>query len=431
MDYETSTYEIFTQGLTHEDRIVRDTCLSYLMDQPVKTLEQTRAILEGLEAHGYAHFTYLYMLEGFPLDQPALKRVLELCREWYESAEKLVILRLVRWAGKAAGHEVGQVIEFLECCSGPSVDDLLSVLRERQLIWQLSAETALERLNEAITSMVDSEGYPSNEIYMAEQIIDYLRLEHPSEHLEALAIEWLCLEVDDDEQGSACWKVGLAIYMCGQLGLVQQQDRIMSLFSEYADWYNESIAQALRAFDSVDVLRVVHERWDSYTTNEILYFSGLFETFSVEGLEDFYREQMDHDALDYLECSRFAMGYANFGTEEALCVAQTYLETHPENVELCELMRVLYTHYQLRGVEHTASERILEFIQAEEARIKAHQNRFTNPFLSALSKSAPVPAAAPVQAAASSRPVVRESPKVGRNDPCPCGSGKKYKKCCL
>ena len=26
---------------------------------------------------------------------------------------------------------------------------------------------------------------------------------------------------------------------------------------------------------------------------------------------------------------------------------------------------------------------------------------------------------------------VRASPKVGRNDPCPCGSGKKHKKCCL
>ncbi len=25
--------------------------------------------------------------------------------------------------------------------------------------------------------------------------------------------------------------------------------------------------------------------------------------------------------------------------------------------------------------------------------------------------------------------VRREGPKVGRNDPCPCGSGKKYKKC--
>lgn len=28
-------------------------------------------------------------------------------------------------------------------------------------------------------------------------------------------------------------------------------------------------------------------------------------------------------------------------------------------------------------------------------------------------------------------PYLRETPKVGRNDPCPCGSGKKYKKCCL
>ena len=32
--------------------------------------------------------------------------------------------------------------------------------------------------------------------------------------------------------------------------------------------------------------------------------------------------------------------------------------------------------------------------------------------------------------AAHSKPVVREAPKTGRNDPCPCGSGKKYKKCC-
>ena len=27
--------------------------------------------------------------------------------------------------------------------------------------------------------------------------------------------------------------------------------------------------------------------------------------------------------------------------------------------------------------------------------------------------------------------VKRISPKIGRNAPCPCGSGKKYKKCCL
>ena len=28
-------------------------------------------------------------------------------------------------------------------------------------------------------------------------------------------------------------------------------------------------------------------------------------------------------------------------------------------------------------------------------------------------------------------PITNAGPRIGRNDPCPCGSGKKYKKCCL
>ena len=32
---------------------------------------------------------------------------------------------------------------------------------------------------------------------------------------------------------------------------------------------------------------------------------------------------------------------------------------------------------------------------------------------------------------AGQQPMRRFGAKVGRNDPCPCGSGKKYKKCCL
>ncbi|MCQ2533198.1 MAG: preprotein translocase subunit SecA [Clostridia bacterium] len=41
----------------------------------------------------------------------------------------------------------------------------------------------------------------------------------------------------------------------------------------------------------------------------------------------------------------------------------------------------------------------------------------------------PAPTAVPVQEPMS-QPVKRDSNKVGRNDPCPCGSGKKYKNCC-
>jgi uncharacterized protein YecA (UPF0149 family) len=27
-------------------------------------------------------------------------------------------------------------------------------------------------------------------------------------------------------------------------------------------------------------------------------------------------------------------------------------------------------------------------------------------------------------------PIIRDTPKVGRNDPCICGNGRKFKKCC-
>jgi len=42
----------------------------------------------------------------------------------------------------------------------------------------------------------------------------------------------------------------------------------------------------------------------------------------------------------------------------------------------------------------------------------------------------PITAPPPMSRAVPPGTVVRSTPKVGRNDPCPCGSGKKYKRCC-
>ena len=40
------------------------------------------------------------------------------------------------------------------------------------------------------------------------------------------------------------------------------------------------------------------------------------------------------------------------------------------------------------------------------------------------------PKITPPKSSRSAKPFVRTGAKVGRNDPCPCGSGKKHKKCC-
>ena len=53
------------------------------------------------------------------------------------------------------------------------------------------------------------------------------------------------------------------------------------------------------------------------------------------------------------------------------------------------------------------------------------------PVASETSASAPAPTPAHRKSSSPERvqTIRRDQPKVGRNDPCPCGSGKKYKKC--
>ena len=67
-------------------------------------------------------------------------------------------------------------------------------------------------------------------------------------------------------------------------------------------------------------------------------------------------------------------------------------------------------------LEAPSEERIRAMRLAEEARNRQLAHRLQEQH----------PGAAPADAR---RTVVREGPKVGRNQPCPCGSGKKYKKC--
>jgi preprotein translocase subunit SecA len=64
--------------------------------------------------------------------------------------------------------------------------------------------------------------------------------------------------------------------------------------------------------------------------------------------------------------------------------------------------------------------------QAQPAAVASHAE--TSAFAGAAVGGAPPGEMARAQRAT---PLERSAPKIGRNDPCPCGSGKKYKKCCL
>jgi len=89
------------------------------------------------------------------------------------------------------------------------------------------------------------------------------------------------------------------------------------------------------------------------------------------------------------------------------------------------------------GIEEEAVETIFKLQPAKPDRFRGVFSSLSKELSHPESVKFQAPAAqedsseiAPIQQTTVSKPAQSHQPKVGRNDPCPCGSGKKYKKCC-
>jgi len=144
-------------------------------------------------------------------------------------------------------------------------------------------------------------------------------------------------------------------------------------------------------------------------------------------LDSHWREHLA--ALDYLRQGIHLRGYAQKNPKQ---------EYKREAFEMFGMMldQVKYqvisflSKLRIRGEEDVAA---MQAQAPSEDKMRA-QHADASAGLPGLPQAAPVQTklqtnrSAPV--AATDEPFVRSQPKVGRNDPCPCGSGKKFKQCC-
>jgi preprotein translocase subunit SecA len=91
----------------------------------------------------------------------------------------------------------------------------------------------------------------------------------------------------------------------------------------------------------------------------------------------------------------------------------------------------LLARVRIRSEEEVAA---MEAAERQKLQAKSRDMQFQHPETGGYgadeeAEQAQALAAAEGQGALTATPVTREGPKVGRNDPCPCGSGKKYKQC--
>ena len=183
------------------------------------------------------------------------------------------------------------------------------------------------------------------------------------------------------------------------------------------DWegINAQARDLLPDMEKLSVSRKEMDTWSKEDLKETLLSSiaGAYEAKETEYGPDIMRELerivllrtvdekwMDHiDAMDQL---RYGIGMRAYGQRDPV------VEYKFEGFEMFEEM--------IRSIQYDSVKRLLRMrINREQGTPKREK------------------VAEPVSAGHGGgprQPVVRSGAKVGRNDPCPCGSGKKYKKCC-
>jgi hypothetical protein len=193
----------------------------------------------------------------------------------------------------------------------------------------------------------------------------------------------------------------LNVYMIGLLKLERYIPLLVSLLDRDEDSLLEELSVTLISFQSDEVVKEVAAYLKK--DNSIIYAASIVENikseFAVKVLIEAYRsakELDDQDILIEALCHQLS--------EEALPEINEHMELDYTS-GLVDIEQTVYSYFSILGLKHqelaiwrqVALERELEFRQ----------------------KGSDFPLAS-----------VRNEIKVGRNDPCPCGSGKKYKKCC-
>jgi uncharacterized protein YecA (UPF0149 family) len=201
----------------------------------------------------------------------------------------------------------------------------------------------------------------------------------------------------------------LAVFMAGIMQLQQLIPQLAGMLDQEDDLLQEEVADALSAFQSDEIVEHVAPFInDSPMSIYPISILGNTKTGrSIEKLKSLYTLVDDEENKVLI-----VEALCHQLSEEGLEVVEKAAEEDSYS-DIYESERIFYGFYKVMGVEHPKLgewQRIAN--QRDEDYVKRKQE------LEGEETAVP-----------QIQPVINET-KVGRNDPCPCGSGKKYKKCC-
>ena len=253
----------------------------------------------------------------------------------------------------------------------------------------------------------------------------------------------LSQKVTDYTHNPMMWLEPLVVRLAGQAHLDTTIPLIVAkLLEDGGDILNQECAEALTRIGTPAVLEAVAEAFPKAEQHFRIYASGPLESihsdFAVEKCLQLLAQEKDHGIRTEL-AHALLCHFAPEGVE----AARRLLLGRELDFEDKGLRSYLLETCTLTGERFPEYEEWLATEKAEKEehwrRVKELEGDPKGLLLFALEKltgkKAPeIPKAKP-PVVPSPRPTLPRKPqptqKVGRNDPCPCGSGKKFKNCCM
>jgi preprotein translocase subunit SecA len=164
-----------------------------------------------------------------------------------------------------------------------------------------------------------------------------------------------------------------------------------ALLAAYQEKEQQASPEALRSFEKQILLRVLDDLWKDHL-----------------------------QTMDHLRHGIHLRGYAQKNPKQEYKRESFTLFTELLNSIKRDAIRVL-SHVQVRQDDPAEEE--------ERARREAEEMAKRMQFVHAAAPGLEEPESVEPDEAAGAQVQVRNEPKIGRNEPCPCGSGKKYKHC--
>jgi SEC-C motif len=421
-------------AINHPEKLVRREALLYFGDCYSLDAEVVPLAIKAIETYGRSNaFLHVHVLSHLAQSEATV--------DW-------AIRELHREEDKAEDHNTFfPALSQLLCSADPQLvipranevlqapgfcKPLIPEFQERLQLASWDADQCWQELERICTEAVGKHYSSDVNIGHANRVVKALA--HQGEKYVERVLDLLGKKVEDFETDPMTWLEIFLVELAGEMRLEPAIPLIVDKLHECGELLSEQCVEALGKIGTDAAAQAVAEGWLEAVWDYRLYASSALEYIHSDTTVVKCLELLPKDK-DLGIRTRLADALLSQFASEGIEPVREMVQRRAYDPMNSDLMRKLVTVSTVLGVtfpeypmwKREAEDRLAE----QERRMKEMRG-----FVGTPAKPTLPPKTSPAKErgdllGGKPAPFLRTEKQVGRNDPCPCGSGKKYKKCCI